>query len=205
MDNQGINTTPAPERKIQVSKRTLLVAIAFIIILLGIIFTIVELKPNQPKQNIVYRTYNDKGKYFSIQIPQNWTTSQDVAQGTIGVGTPQEATQNIEEAQLSDTFGTGIQIQVYEGTPTCPLDQKLNMKLAGFPAAYEDSSGTWTIPTTKALITITVTYPGSNAIHHVLLQNAPTPVPSAVAEKNKNVMGEILKTLKLSNLVPFSC
>lgn len=205
MDNN--DTQEIKNIKVQFSKRKLLISLALIIFLvLGAIFVLLRQTPTQQQKPLPNQTtYTDQGKFFSIQIPRSWTTSADVAQGETGIGTDHMTTQNIEETQLGTNDGFGVAIQAYEGTPACPLSQPLTTTLAGLPASYDPLLNAWTIPTTKALIIVTIAYPGSNEIHHGLMQDIPTPVPAVVTEQNRKSIMNILNTLNLTNLVPFKC
>src|SRR5258708_10094428 len=191
MDNEGINTTENKEFGFS-KKKLLIFSLLFVILIGSICAVIIMLSKRQTAAPIITsNTYNDKGKYFTLQIPRSWNTTENIAQGTTGIGTPQEATQNIEEVQLGDTSGTVIAIQVYEVAPTCPFNQPLTTSFASLPASFDDNVNTWTIPTTKALIMVTISYPGSNTHYHNLQQSIPTPVPSSIAEQNRKHVMEI--------------
>jgi hypothetical protein len=116
-----------------------IIIILLIVIVLGAIFILYSYTTNKTKTvsvPIASHTYKDKGGYFSIQIPDNWQTSEDIAQGTTGIGTNHQSTQNIEETQMVTGDNTGIDIQVYEGTPACPITQSNSTSLSGLPASY---------------------------------------------------------------------
>jgi hypothetical protein len=119
--------------------------------------------------------------------------------------TPQQTTHTTEETHIIESPDSGIAMQVYEGTPVCPIDKPLTTTFNGFPASYDDRSSTWTIPTTKALITVTIFYPGSNTIHHMLHQSSSPVSTSAESEQNKKMLFNTLKTIKLTNNSPFTC
>jgi hypothetical protein len=209
MDNEGINTPVTAQTNTQLSKKKVVISF-FLIIILLIAIAVILLMPHPSKQsttptNTAVQTYRDKDGYFNIQVPNDWTVSEDTAQGTTGIGTSLQATQNIEETQLVGASETGINILVYEGVPTCPFEQPLNTQFAGFPAAYDPVTTTWTIPTNKALVAPSIYYPGNSLIHDDSLRTIPTPIPASVIQQDEIIVKEALKTLKLTNLVPFNC
>lgn len=198
-DTQNIN---------QRSKKKIWIIIALVfVILIGCIFIVMTYtgtKPAKVSAPIATHIYRDKGGYFSIQIPDNWQTSEDTAQGTTGIGTDHQSTQNIEETQMVLGDNTGIDIQVYEGTPVCPINQPSSTTLSGLPASFDNTYDTWTIPTNKALLTVTVMYPGSG-VQHNMLQSLPTPIPSTKVALDKQVVMSVLRTLIFINLFSFKC
>ncbi len=149
------------------------------------------------------KTYTDSLHYVKLRVPTKWTAEQEVATNTTGLNTPNPVTQQVEISQLYVPKTEGITIQVYNGTPTCPLDQPLTTKLAGFPAAHDDTFNTWTIPANKATVTVSITYPGS--VIHVAPENAPTAPEPSVVELYKSDVMDVLNTMELNNLTPFSC
>jgi hypothetical protein len=202
--NEAQNTTQPSKRRMRIVIVLFFVLLAVIIFLLPAYFYFTKKQSTPTPNKFVTRVYRDKGNFFTIQIPKDWKTSEAMAQGTTGIGTNQQSTQNIEEEQLTWENGTGIAIQIYEGTPSCPLNQPLTTTLAGFPASYDSNYNTWTVPTTKALITITISYPGSG-IQHNMVQNAQTLPQSLDGERDKAVVTNVLKTLAFTELTPFRC
>ena len=151
---------------------------------------------------ITSKTYTDSLHYFSITVPKEWSTDQEEGNNTTGLNTTHPVTQKIEITQLSVSSQEGIAVQVDEGAPVCPI-QKPNTMFAGFPAYYDSFIKSWTIPTTKATIVVSISYPGSTLKQ---FPSASTTAPSQteIIKGQNDVMG-ILKTLKLTNLKPFSC
>lgn len=208
MDYPTIPVEDTQNSGIRSKKKIWIIFILLLIIVIVCIFTIMTYTSNKPSGKattpVATHTYRDKGGYFSIQIPDNWQTSEDMAQGTTGVGTAHQTTQNIEETQMVLGDNTGIDIQVYEGAPACPINQPISTSLSGLPASYDNTFDTWTIPTNKALLTVTVTYPGSG-VQHTMLQSIPTPIPATKVALDKQVVMSVLRTLIFINLFTFKC
>jgi hypothetical protein len=187
-------------------KKIWIIIVLLFVIVLGGIFILLTFMLNKPTVSmpIASHTYKDKGGYFTLQIPDNWQTSEDVAQGTTGIGTSHQSTQNIEETQMVLGDNTGIDIQVYEGTPVCPFTQPFSTTLSGLPSSYDNTYDTWTIPTNKALLTVTISYPGSG-VQHNMLQSLPTPIPALKVAQDKQIVMTVLRTLIFINLFTFKC
>ena len=151
------------------------------------------------------KTYKDSSNYFSITAPDNWTSTKRVATSTTGLKTTHPVTTQIEITQIYVPADMGVTVQVYKTPPTCPLVQKPTTTLAGLPASYNDAIHTWTIPTTTALVSVSIAYPGSGGFHGPARQVQPTAVPQSVVDADKKLLEQILTTLKLNNLQPFSC
>ena len=164
---------------------------------------VVKSKPTPP---VGEKIYTDTLHVFKITIPGNWTTTQSEGTNTTGLNTAHPVTQQIEITQLYIPPEEGITIQVYKGVPTCPLAVNTpTTTLADFPAFYDPIRQIWTIPTTKATLMISISYPGSKMFHLPPSQTRATPVPSIVAQQNEAYVMKVLKTMKLTNLTPFSC
>jgi len=215
MEKIELNNTNLIENETPINTPKRLRWVLLVIMCVGIVVILLIIKLYLSKSSSIHTSvhksvtnneYHDRGNYFHIQIPKNWQTSEDIAQSTTGLHTSKQATHNIEETQLELGHDTGIAINVYEGTSPCPLSQPLTTTIAGLPASYDPILDQWTIPTTQATITVTISYPGgsNSMIQPGFSQEVTIPPPSVVAQNKKNIM-EILKTLKLANLVPLKC
>lgn len=204
MDN-NTNTEVAQRRILFPVKLLILLVILFIILGGGVyILSTHFINPEAGQTPQSFITYNDPWGYFSMKIPNSWTTSRDIAEGTVGLGTANQQTQDIEENQLAQSYGTGVEIQIYLGAPACPLSPPPTATFAGLPASYDPLLNAWTISVTKATIVITVAFPDSGAVEH----GGPiplTPVPQNQVQQDKLQIAEALKTLKLAPLTPMKC
>lgn len=164
-----------------------------ILVIYGVLMAYIDSTP---------KIYIDSLHYFKVTVPHSWNTEQEKASNLTGENTAHPVVQQIEISQLYNSQDEGITVQVYRGTPLCPLGQPLTTTFAGYPSAFNSLINTWTIPTTAALITITITYPGSGmdiTTHYVSNTSA-----SASKQDQEYVMG-VLKSMQLTNLKTFTC
>lgn len=210
MDNSTKNSNTFLER-IRSHKGWILIIVVAVICICAILFLHTN-KPTpavkfaaKPTPSVGKKVYTDPLYDFKITIPGNWVTQQGQGTGITGQHTAHPVTQQVEVSQLYIPPEEGITIQVYTGVPTCPLETTLTTTLAGFPASYDSTMQTWTIPTTKATLVISLSYPGGRMFRLPPSQAGATPIPSVVAQQNEAYVMNVLKTLKLTNLTPFSC
>lgn len=164
-----------------------------ILVIYSILMVIID---NTPK------IYIDSLHYVKVTVPHSWNTEQEEASNSMGVNTSHPVVQQIEISQLYNSQDEGITVQVYKGTPICPLNQPLSTTFAGFPASFNSILNTWTVPTTAATITVTISYPGSgmDITTHYVSNNSVT----ASQQDQAYVMG-VLKSMKLTNLHTYNC
>jgi len=205
MDDNTENTQSVSDYFIPTRHPKVWIIIVIGLILVSLLVLFLINSSQNPVSNPSTKSYSDSLHYVSLNIPQDWDIDQEQGSNTTGLNTDHPVSQKIEISQLSNSSQEGITIQVQDGTPACPLAPHMNSMLVGFPASYDPNFGTWTIPTTKATVIVSVAYPGSNFARANPFATQVTPVPPAIAEKNRNEIIGILKTLKLNNLTPYSC
>jgi hypothetical protein len=183
------------------------IAVALLIIIRLIVAGSTSTQPassNSSTSN-AYQVFSDNKKYFYIKVPSTWTTTQTVATETTGLHTANPKTQDIEISQLYLPDQLGVTVQVYEGTPDCPLSSPINSTLAGYPASYNQAAHRWIVPTTVGNVVLSIAYPGSGGFHEPAWTVSPTPVPQELTTEDQLLLKNILSTFTPINLVPFNC
>jgi hypothetical protein len=146
------------------------------------------------------KLYTDANNNFSIEIPENWETTNTTSQGTTGINTGHPITQQIETSQMYLPGKIGVTIQIYSGKPACPLNQPITTHLANLPASYDATQHAWTFFTTNSTVVITIAYPGSGGF----MEDTTTPSPQEVNQDVKLIQ-QVLQTLKLTHTQPLNC
>src|SRR5258708_8604996 len=158
MFNSTENTKTFFEKVSDFSRKNKWLIIFIIVVILCIIVFSFSLttKRNTP---VTTKTYTDSLHAFTITVPKHWITEQEAGNNTTGENTSNPVTQQIEISQLYVPPEEGVTIQVYEDKPSCPLNYSPTTTFAGFPASYDPNMQTWTIPTTKPTLTLSILYP----------------------------------------------
>ncbi len=185
------------------------ILVVFVVVIMVLIIvwknTTPKLNTSTDNQPLKMKSYTDSGKYFSIKIPENWTSSERIAQNTTGLNTDNPIRQQVEITQLYIPAVIGVTIQVYKGQPTCPPAQPITTTFAGLPAAYSEANHTWTIPTTQATLVVSTANSKSGGFQGPAKKVQPTDVPQSVMDADRKLLEEIISTFKPNNLQPFSC
>lgn len=150
------------------------------------------------------KTYTDPNKVFTISVPEPWSTKTSTASSTIGLNTSLPVQQNIKVTQFSKPAEMGVTIQVIDGIPTCPTNEKANATIGGLPAYYNQAIYTWKLLTTTNTILISAAYPGTNSFHGRDHEKAKTYSDETIANDKKLVMATI-SSLTFPNIKALDC
>lgn len=185
--------------------RKLLISILVIggIIIISWMFAMNTTKHVAPVQSNAMKIYGEANKSFTITAPADWTAQENIGTQKTGIGTNHAVTSKIALVNLASSTNAGINIQVYEGTPSCDTVQKPNSNIAGMPAFYDALHKTWTIDTVDATYVLSYYYPGRGTYH--ARYGVPTPAPQAVQNMYERLFTGILNSFKPTNPQLVSC
>lgn len=186
----------------KIQKKILVVCIVIIIIVF--LSSIYIISSHNKRQMIGEKIYADPDAYYTMTIPTIMQTKESVAIGKTGIGTSNETTQKIELVNIATQSKVGINVSVYEGTPSCTNSKPTNAILNGFPASYDFSRRLWIINTTNATYLINYYYPGLPIFYNPRYLEV-IPPPQSVMDADQKFINSIITTFLPKNSQPLRC
>ncbi|HLY31371.1 MAG TPA: hypothetical protein VKQ36_10100 [Ktedonobacterales bacterium] len=155
-----------------------------------------------------WRLYHAPNDAFSVAIPSAWAATVQTSQATTSYhGESDTFTTTLIALSGKDTITVDITlspIDALEHRWSCQAKGNLrtNTKVAGLPAMYDPVLG-WLFDTNAAHFQISYFYPGFTG--NILLQSAPTPIPTAEYNQGQREITAIVASFHPNPDEPLKC